>query len=313
MRTHLHVIAACADRKRGTPGDTRRLRAHDHGPKRAEKWVRALGSVREGHVEAVDLYVGNHWSAARAIPKVAEDAGWGRASLWVASAGYGLVQSTEPLVPYAATFGSGHEDSVIDPDSSDSTEAQSRRWWAALARGRDGAKRIATLASRDRNAAILFVGSRAYVDAAAEDLVAAAGYLQNPERLVIVTGELPREEALHPHAIVPPARVRGAVKGPLTALHARLASYLVRHLPPASWTAEHARALTDRVAAEARVAAVPARAVMNDDDVRKFVRKALKQDAAATASRLLRTLRDGGHACEQKRFKGLFWDVKGAR
>jgi hypothetical protein len=52
---------------------------------------------------------------------------------------------------------------------------------------------------------------------------------------------------------------------------------------------------------------------MSDDDVRRFVQKAMRKNGSVTQSGLLRELRDSGKACEQGRFRTLFKEVQGAQ
>jgi len=51
---------------------------------------------------------------------------------------------------------------------------------------------------------------------------------------------------------------------------------------------------------------------MEDEDVKAFVKAELAADASASCAVLLRTLRDGGRACEQARFKQIYWQTKGS-
>lgn len=50
-----------------------------------------------------------------------------------------------------------------------------------------------------------------------------------------------------------------------------------------------------------------------DDDVRAFIIKALDENPKMGWTKLLREWRNSGHACEQKRFRGLYQDVKAER
>lgn len=50
-------------------------------------------------------------------------------------------------------------------------------------------------------------------------------------------------------------------------------------------------------------------AIMSDDEVRAFIRSKLAVDRSLRHTRLLRTLREGGRACEQGRFRRLFKEV----
>jgi hypothetical protein len=51
-------------------------------------------------------------------------------------------------------------------------------------------------------------------------------------------------------------------------------------------------------------------AAMSDDDVRRFIRERLRAEPDLRHTRMLRDLRDGGRACEQKRFRRLFMQVR---
>src|SRR5258708_111624 len=95
MNSLLHIIVNCTDRKRAPIPDELRLRsisARDIED-RASKWWRRIERYRGGAVSAEDLYAGGHWAVARRLPGLAAKAGY-KATLWVSSAGYGLVPST---------------------------------------------------------------------------------------------------------------------------------------------------------------------------------------------------------------------------
>jgi hypothetical protein len=49
---------------------------------------------------------------------------------------------------------------------------------------------------------------------------------------------------------------------------------------------------------------------LTDDDVRLFIKRRLTEDRRLTCTRLHRALRDSGSACEQKRFRRLFDELK---
>ena len=54
----------------------------------------------------------------------------------------------------------------------------------------------------------------------------------------------------------------------------------------------------------------PARKAVTDEDVRVFVRNALRANPRARHTALLREYREAGYACEQKRFGRLFKEVE---
>ena len=54
----------------------------------------------------------------------------------------------------------------------------------------------------------------------------------------------------------------------------------------------------------------PQRKPVSDEDVREYVRKALRENAKSRHTTLLRLYRESGYACEQKRFGRLFKEVE---
>ena len=49
---------------------------------------------------------------------------------------------------------------------------------------------------------------------------------------------------------------------------------------------------------------------LTDEEVKRFIRGKLRANPKARHSPLLRSLRESGQACEQKRFKNLFLEVQ---
>jgi hypothetical protein len=49
---------------------------------------------------------------------------------------------------------------------------------------------------------------------------------------------------------------------------------------------------------------------LSDAQVRGYIRQGLRKGPQPSCSSLLRALRDSGLACEQSRFKNLYWEVK---
>ena len=52
------------------------------------------------------------------------------------------------------------------------------------------------------------------------------------------------------------------------------------------------------------------RTPVTDEDVLKYLLTELRKDSSKAHTPLLRKLRDGGKACEQSRFRGLYQQVK---
>lgn len=315
MGAHLHIIASCADRKRGTVPSALRLRRHTGRSlaARFDRWWSALTSVGAAGTSALDLYVGPYWATVRSLPQIAEAARL-KPRLWVASAGYGLVDSTAQLHPYSATFAAGHEDSIVPSGASDAA-GQRAEWWSRLAgvEGPVGAapRSITDLVREEPNARFLILASPSYVDALEPDLRGAIQELRSRERMVIITGEPGPSDALLAESwITSVAVLTHEVGGALPALHARVARKILEEAPSHGLEASSLRSLWAIRAAESPALSKPDREPSTDSEVKDFVKKALAK-GPGTHSRLLREYRASGRACEQSRFRELFKSVCG--
>ena len=317
MPTTLHIIVSCTDKKLAAVPEELRLRsvAGSSIEERLSQWLDALGRAQVKRKKASDLYGGDHWAVARDLPEAAKQVGFD-ASLWVASAGYGLVPATAELAPYSATFARNSPDTMLLAGGEPT--AQMRAWWKGLSahggRLRGGGPRsVEEVARKDSEATILVVASPAYISAMNDDLLDARKRLADPQRLLLITGTPGPREELADCWIPSKARYRQRLGGALMSLHARLARYLLSSLEPQRLTAREARDAADSLASECPPLTLYTRKPAVDDAVREYIRQGLQTNPKATHTRLLREYRQMGQACEQGRFRALFMSVRGER
>ncbi|PMR61043.1 hypothetical protein C1A38_11330 [Verrucosispora sp. ts21] len=253
---------------------------------------------------ATALYAGEHWAAARSLAKLASV----EARLWVCSAGYGLIPATAYVRPYAATF------ALREGDSVGRSLIDNRDWWYRLSEwvGPEPGKprSLSDLARSNPDDMIIAVLSDAYLRACSDDLRAAAGQLHDPQRLAVI-GPAQSDPELNELIVGVTARMRSAVGGSLLALNVRVAQRLVSGLTldPTTQRRSYLRNLARELAATAPKPTPQARGErMTDEEVRAFIRP-LAASGPASATRLLRQLRDSGKSCEQARFKQLFDEI----
>jgi hypothetical protein len=302
----VHIIVTCTNRKRYPVPAQSRLGDLQESRQalRFVAWTRRLGADEPG-VPAIDLYGGEHWQVARGLPAVVGDS----ARLWVCSAGYGLVAANTRLNPYAATFSPG------DADSVGGTTGQIRDWWRRLtdwAGPEIGQPRsFVDLARRDPTASVVAVLSDAYIRACSDDLRDAADQLDDRDRFAVI-GPATRSDHVDDLLVPVYGRLRPLVGGSLQALHARVTAYLL-----GSAMAQQAiisrSSLRDAAQLAADIAPVDSSrrsggTRLSDQEVRTFIRAELAA-AAASATVLLRRLRESGRSCEQSRFKHLFAEI----
>ena len=313
MKSTVHIVASCTDRKRTEIPSELRLREISMASPlvRAERWWRRLSTHSTETVPAVDLYGGDHWSVAKSLPAAATANGLD-AHLWVASAGYGLVPADAQLRPYSATFAGGHSDSVFLATADTTARSDFMRgWWAHLSEmpgPRRGAPRNVTeLVKRFPNACVLVVGSPDYISAMEDDLSSAISKARHPDRILIVSrpGAFVKNVLVN-HIIPSDARLQRSVGGARTSLHVRVAKKILEEIPQWEFSATVLRAHYRRVLANSAEAPTFDRERLTDEQVERFIRAEVHRTPGVSCTRALRALRDRGHACEQSRFKGLF-------
>ncbi|WP_375502642.1 hypothetical protein [uncultured Jatrophihabitans sp.] len=303
-RRRLHIVVTCANRKRVTVPAALHLR-RTHGTRtgqRALRWIERIVSANTvDTVSARDLYAGEHWDIARNLPAAAS--GFVHPTLWVASAGWGLIPAEAPIRPYSATFSPRHLDSV----ASDIIGTQA--WWEALATWegptKGAARSVTALISEHPRDRVLLVLSQPYLAACSTDLHGALQRAAAGQVSVIAAGATGAggHAALADVLLPADARLQHHIGGTRGSLNVRIAKHvLMAGLSDHAAMSEQLR----RQLAEAPMLVSYGRRRLSDEDVLAFIRTRLTADTTLTHSRLLRVLRDAGLACEQARFKGLF-------
>ncbi|WP_229072210.1 hypothetical protein [Actinoplanes sp. DH11] len=300
----VHIIVTCANRKRAPIPEGLRLGdLRDHAEaKRFSVWAERLVAATP-RMPAIDLYGGEHWQAVRALQQAVD----GTARLWVCSAGYGLVPIDAQLVPYAATFAPGMD------DSAGSSPAAMREWWRQLTRwewpAADTSRSFADLARQDPRSTIVAVLSESYMRACSDDLRDAAAGLADREQFAIL-GPPKRCAELDEFVVPVTAALRSVVGGSMQALNVRTAMHLLTAVGSnVGFSTLRKLARETAEAAPPDPGRRPTGQKLGDQEVRDYIRQALS-DGPGTATSLLRRLRAAGQSCEQARFHGLFAEVR---
>ena len=149
--------------------------------------------------------------------------------LWIASAGYGLVSSSEKLVGYSATFARGSVDSVARPGDPESLLSE---WWEGLCAAR---RNLTTEPCSIREVArcyphdpLIVTLSPDYLKALERDLVSARKELDNPSQLLIISVGSRKDGALAANFLPCDARLEHALGGARSSLNARVLRYVLK-------------------------------------------------------------------------------------
>lgn len=302
----LHIVVTCSNRKtQAVPPQLRLGAVPGSTPaSRRRRWTARLSAPHWPTRPALQTYAGEHWSVAASLP--GQYASRGGARLWVCSAGYGLISADAPIAAYSATFAAGHADSV--PWSS----ASPREWWRELSTWegpQPGTSRtLATLVRADPAATFLLVLSPPYLRACRDDILDAASAVDNADHLIIISVGADRSGPLADLLLPADSRLQGAFGGSKLSLNVRIASHVISS--GVLGRAAASAALAD-VARTQPAPIVHDRQRLTDTEARAWIRRNLAADPHASATRLLRLLRDSGLACEQHRFYQMYRDLAG--
>lgn len=281
-------------------------------PQLVEKWIAKLEDVESPVTSAFDLYSGDHWKIAKSLPCLAKDKGVDL-RLWVCSAGYGLVSGDAAIKPYSATFSSGHVDSILGKTFNASSESVTQ-WWSGLSKWRGPVtgqpRTLRSLAQRFPNASLVVAASGVYLSALEEDIASAKQELASQDSLVVVSGTGLLRGDLATNLISCDARLQNLLGGALMSLNIRIVRWLLE--TTRVWPLNVNRIQTRfRELVESQPPLVHvSRTQITDEQVADFIKRKMRKLSGLTASPLLRSLRDSGFACEQKRFGRIFKEIR---
>ena len=301
------VIVPCTDSKAGG-GLQAAVRDLDEGlttMAAAERWI-ALLDASKPLSSARNLYKGPGWAASLRLVATVQEVG-AEVEWRIMSAGYGLLQPDAQVTRYSATFAVGQSDSV--PGSARLVDAPGV-WWAEINRRRGQDKPLIRLASEVDG--LVVAASAPYVAAISAELLVVSKQVPT----VVFCAGRPRDAEVAALAPRFDRRLREGVdpfvRGGDVGFNQRVATRVVEVLG----TAAVDRGRVDEVLAEAMDREGPVRhgrQVANDAMVMAFIEAALMSDPSVSRTALLRRWREGGRACEQRRFGVLYERVVAER
>ncbi|NYG07754.1 hypothetical protein BJ986_002241 [Phycicoccus badiiscoriae] len=281
-REKLTIIVTCTDRKSATPPSELMVRNLPTGQVqvRARVWQEALARATLRR-PLIDLYGGETWSQVRALWLVATSLGY-EPIMFVASAGLGLQHVSTPAPAYAATFSTGHADSVA------ASVPEAQAWWGALPQAEiaAGGRAIWVLSETYSRA----VSQRLLRETAPIDLLVFGG-----SKEVCDSVRIPSDRAL-----------RRALGGTVASLNVRSAMQWLSLSDGEDPFTIAARGRWRDWSHEKRYREVFDRKPMSDSAVLEFVGELRAHHPSISKTGALKVLREAGMACEQRRFSNLF-------
>jgi len=340
-RSKLHIIANCANRKRVPPETELKSISHTAAvEERATAWWKKLNAASapnsqdgnlfqedDGRIKVKNLYVGSYWATIRNLPQIAEVSGFD-SSLWVISAGYGLISSDDQINSYSATFTPGNENSITNSEKEVTYRNKIlRQWWNKISGfslpNNSSPRKISQLLRENSNDKFLIVASADYLSAIEEDLLEGVSRLDSLDNILIITSKSFSNDKLQNNIVPADARLQCnsncegncqthlVPRGVRGTISAALAATIIKKAKETGFNAQTIKQFVEKRIKESPNLISFDRTRLNDDEVRKFINKESKALPSASCSFLLRKMRNEGLACEQKRFKSIYWATKG--
>jgi hypothetical protein len=298
----VHIVVACTNRKTRPVPPGLRLGRVSGAPleKRADRWIECLSTIPSDRRPALGMYAGEAWDAVRSVANTSSTP----VSLWICSAGLGLIGGDTEIPPYSATFEASHPDGL--PKGADAPA----RWWKRLGQWSgpgNGPRSLCQLAEGEPSGRFFVVLSPTYLKAVRADLVASLSVLESRENLTLLSVGTKDDPELADRLLPADARLRHKVGGTMHALNYRVMAALLAR----GELSHHAmvRRVRSWLAAQPPLPTYDRRPV-DDVEVRTFIRGHLRSPEAPSCTSLLRELRNSGRACEQGRFSRLYHEEK---
>ena len=313
------ILGTCTNQKSGSPSEETSL---DSFPKLnpqdlASLWIDRLNQSNQLEVRARDLYIGSAWNETLACLSSVQQYSPG-SSLWVLSAGWGLIPVDAKIKSYSATFAQG-EDSIHNAQWELGLSARERNqiWWKAInsQRGADGAQSIMGFSEKypdPQKVILLLILSPAYFQAIETEVneLVHRGYEVAIFSAGVYAG-LGEKPSLLRDNIMPIndkyKQISKYLNHTNVSLNARVTNWVIQQFPReidsgVNSLREKLIEVERELPEMERKPVVP----MTDEEVLEFIGKNYVPDASS-ASQLLKVLRhEENKSCERKRFAGLF-------
>lgn len=331
-RPKIHIIANCANRKRVPPTKELGLISSQADlKKRAAIWwenlnISSVENENQSKIKANELYIGSYWSNIRQLPDKADQSGF-VSDLWIISAGYGLISSSDDIYSYSATFTPGDKNSVINGEHDvKRRDEKLRKWWELISNYQlsqsSNPRKLSQLFRKNSDNYFLIVASGSYLSAVENDLLEGIKSLSSPENLIIVTSKSFANENLQMNVVPADARLQCSgdcaefcekhlvppgIRGTISA---SLACKIIERSKEDGFNAPSIKQYVQAIIEKSPSLVNFNRTRLEDTGVFEFINKELAKLPSASCTFLLRKLRESGSACEQKRFREIYLTTK---
>lgn len=306
------LIASCSQQKKGTNAECVMMHAIKARTEtgRIKAWTKAVESA-DWETPAGEMYLGQYWSVVREIITTLDqkEAGY---QLLIASAGLGLLCNEDKIPNYAATFQAGATDDICSSTTLPLERRPSvRKWWKQINQNLSVRKRLTFLdqaiTSETRTAVCLL--SSLYLEALKEEIQSVQAQHPDIQFLIFTTDKDPARRDLK--GWIPlESSLQKKLGGGSVSLGARMAlEYFRSKRSTAAITTSDCRSFFRKHCQKHASKTILDRTPATDKNAKQFIISQTR-NGATNYTPVLRAFRNAGFACEMKRFRRLFNEVK---
>jgi hypothetical protein len=302
----IHLIVSCSDGKRAQEGQVPEARnlKRKRFDSRVREWTKMVSSgMRDKNGNQV--YKGQYWSVIRSIQQDLTARGISHKTT-IISAGLGIITESDKVPVYSATFSKDSPDYVFATDGvlRDSCKTTAD-WVQAMTVSFSGAKRLNLIKRRAKGGVTIILLSPPYLSATIPFLD------KIPKEDLIIFSSKPKLFPKFEESIIPiNSDLQPHLGGAQISLGGRMAKFVLNSAKdPTNLNPKKARCSLEVLNKLYGKKRTFDRSPITDEKVKTLIRKYSKQGIHQYTP-MLRLLRDSGFACEMKRFKTIFEEVK---
>lgn len=312
--SRLNLITSCTNSKHNNGHSVLNLATFSEKYKTPKGLIHAWGEAVNSAlstklvVPVEKLYKGGHWSTAMSIYDAQP------IELWVLSAGFGLLKHGDAIVPYQATFATGHKDSI--PLFSDKYGKKSfyQEWWGKLNEASPLKKShpvsLSDLMMDKSDEYFIICASPDYINAINMDLMKGISYLKDVDRQLIIISSSQAKFSLKKNLLVSNKSIAEFFNSNMLMLNIKIAQYVIEQFM--SMDDGHLGLLAERLRSTFSV--LPKKHTVRGvrrrpEEVTIWISSYIHANPDGSASRALRSFRDQGNSFEEKRFRTLYQAV----
>ncbi|ATC99584.1 hypothetical protein [Pseudoalteromonas spongiae] len=270
----------------------------------AHSWLEALNDSKPT-IKAIDMYVGDHWNNVREIHNLG-------VPISIVSAGYGLVSSEHLINSYDATFSANTENSVGQIFKSNYLSERNVEWWKTIHQISSNTSPVKSLVNENLDSFFIIALTPDYLKVLEPELIE---LVATKKINIMNTAIISRDVSLH--SSLKSLHYKNSedfcheLGGSRISLNIRLAKYLIKDIDKSGHIRNQLENKFNALVLKAKPAKKYNRKKLSDTELMNFIESELNlgDSAKISASVLLRTLRNKGLACEQKRFSSLYRNV----